>query len=324
MKILVTGCAGFIGVACSKALLERGDEVVGVDNLNDYYDISLKQARLNTLQKYPQFQFHLADLKDIELLNNITKKAAPHKILHLAAQAGVRYSITNPLTYVDSNLVGFAHILEIARSHNIEHLVFASSSSVYGANSKLPYSIEDNVDHPISLYAATKKSNELMAHAYAYLYKIPVTGLRFFTVYGPWGRPDMAPIKFASKIMHDQPIEVYNYGDHSRDFTYIDDIVSGVLLVLDKPPCNLPPYRLYNIGRGKPVQLLKFIEILEQNLGKKAIRKMLPKQLGDVDSTWADIKELSQDFAYQPKISLETGIAHFTKWFMEYYYKVKN
>ena len=321
MKILVTGCAGFIGAACTQKLLQRSDTVIGIDNLNDYYEVSLKKARLSLLQENSNFHFHHSDITDQPQLFSIIKKHEPQRLLHLAAQAGVRYSIENPQSYIQSNLVGFANILEAVRTFNIEYLVFASSSSVYGGNDKLPYSIKDNVDHPLSLYAATKKSNELMAHAYSHLYKMATTGLRYFTVYGPWGRPDMAPFKFAKKIMAGEPIQVYNYGHHSRNFTYIDDIVAGTLHVLDKvlSDDNVVPYGIYNIGYGQPSSLLTFIELLEKALGRTAIKEMAPKQPGDVDNTWADTKELKRDFSYEPQISLEAGIAKFAKWFLEFH-----
>lgn len=318
MKILVTGCAGFIGAACCQKLLARGDEVIGIDNLNDYYAVSLKLDRLELLKAQKNFNFQQIDIKDGNALAAIVAKEKPTHILHLAAQAGVRYSITHPQTYIESNLVGFANILEIARNSSIKHLVYASSSSVYGANKKLPYAVTDQVDNPVSLYAATKKSNELMAHSYSHLYGIPMTGLRYFTVYGPWGRPDMAPMIFANKIMRGEAIDVFNQGDHSRDFTYIDDIVAGTLLVLDNPPNGSIPNKLYNIGFGSPMQLLEFIELLENNLGKKATKNFLPKQAGDVDHTWADISTLKSDFGYAPKIHLQEGIKYFVEWFLEY------
>lgn len=313
MKIFVTGCAGFIGAACTGFFLKHNCEVLGIDNLNDYYDPALKQARLDLLE-HPNFNFKKLDIADISVLLRTADSFKPDIILHLAAQAGVRYSLENPSAYVQSNLVGFANILELARQLPIKHLIYASSSSVYGANTKLPYSIHDNVDHPISFYAATKKSNELMAHAYSHLYQIPCTGLRFFTVYGPWGRPDMAPIKFARQIMRGEAIEVYNNGDHSRDFTYIDDIVEGVWRVIsaERKEKN---HTIYNIGFGKPINLLQFIEILEKHLNKKAIKKMHPKQPGDVDNTWADIAELKRDYGYQPTIALEEGVKRFAEWF---------
>jgi len=319
MKILVTGCAGFIGAACSEKLLARGDEVIGIDNLNNYYVVALKQARLQNLQKNKNFLFHQIDITDLASLQKISDQAKPQRILHLAAQVGVRYSIENPLQYIQDNIVGFANLLTVAQRQdnldNLENLVFASSSSVYGANTKMPYKVTDFVDHPVSIYAASKKSDELIAHVYAHMYKMPLTGLRYFTVYGPWGRPDMAPIKFATKIMAGKPIPVFNHGNHSRDFTYIDDIVAGTILAMDHPK----PYQVYNIGFGNSVQLMDFIGLLEKALGKKAIIDMQPKQPGDVDNTWADISGLKKDFGYQPKVSLHEGIERFAKWFLEYY-----
>lgn len=320
MKILVTGCAGFIGAACCQLLLSQNCEILGIDNLNDYYDVSLKNARLALLE-HPNFTFQKLDIVDAPALNAAMESFQPAIIIHLAAQAGVRYSLENPSVYIQTNLVGFANILEVARKYSIQHLVYASSSSVYGANEKLPYAVTDNVDNPVSLYAATKKSNELLAYSYSHLYKIPCTGLRFFTVYGPWGRPDMAPFKFASQIMRGEIISVYNHGDHSRDFTYIDDIVAGICLVANKPPIydGVSAAKIYNIGFGKPIKLLRFIELLEQSLSKSTEKKMLPKQAGDVDHTSADIKELQRDFAYQPQVSFEEGIQRFAKWFKNYF-----
>lgn len=321
MKILVTGCAGFIGAACCDLLLKNNCEVLGIDNLNDYYDVKLKAARLESLT-HANFKFELIDIADAAALAHAVESFQPEIIIHLAAQAGVRYSLENPQAYIQTNLVGFANILELARKLNIKHLLYASSSSVYGVNEKMPFSIHDNVDQPASLYAATKKSNELMAFSYSHLYKIPCTGLRFFTVYGPWGRPDMAPFKFAQKIMQGETIEVYNHGEHSRDFTFIDDIIAGVWLAAQKPPAydGISAAKIYNIGYGKPVNLLHFIELLEKHLGKIAHKKMLPKQLGDVDHTWADITELKRDFNYQPQVSFEEGIQRFAEWFKRYYF----
>ncbi len=321
MKVLVTGCAGFIGAACCELLLKNDCQVLGIDNLNDYYDIKLKQARLE-LVNHPNFSFKQIDIADAPLLNETVELFQPKIIIHLAAQAGVRYSLENPQAYIQANLVGFGNILELARTLQIQHLIYASSSSVYGANEKMPYSINDNVDKPISLYAATKKSNELMAFSYSHLYKIPCTGLRFFTVYGPWGRPDMAPFKFAQQIMQGETITVYNHGQHSRDFTFIDDIVKGIWLVAKKPPIynGLSATKIYNIGYGSPVNLLTFVELLEKNLGRTVNKQMLPKQPGDVDHTWADITELKQDFSYQPKVKFEEGIQKFASWFKEYYF----
>jgi UDP-glucuronate 4-epimerase len=333
MKVLVTGAAGFIGSALSLRLLERGDEVIGIDNLNDYYDIDLKKARLERTLAYDSFTDLRVDIADREAMANLFKQHQPQRVVNLAAQAGVRYSLENPLAYVDTNLMGFANILEGCRHNGVEHLVYASSSSVYGANTKMPYSVHDNVDHPYSLYAATKKSNELMAHTYSHLYDIPTTGLRFFTVYGPWGRPDMAPIKFAKNILAGIPIDVFNHGKHRRDFTYIDDIVEGVIRTLDHtaqpnpqwssddpdPSTSRAPYRLYNIGNNDTVELMRFIELLEQNLGKKAEMNMLPLQPGDVPATYADVEGLVADVGYKPDTSVETGIANFVEWYRGYY-----
>jgi len=331
MKLLVTGCAGFIGAAvCQQALL-RGNEVIGIDNLNHYYDPALKQARLNLFSDHKNFRFYPYAIHDEKSLFSVFETEKPNRVVHLAAQAGVRYSLENPQAYVESNLKGFVNMLEACRRYQTEHLVFASSSSVYGANQKFPYSVHDNVDHPLSLYAATKKSNELMAHSYSHLYQMPVTGLRYFTVYGPWGRPDMAPMQFATAIMKGEPIKVYNHGHHERDFTFIDDIVTGTLKVLDHVPSSDPlwsgetpdpasstaPYRIYNIGRGQPEKLLTFIELLEDNLGKKAIKQFLPQQPGDVISTFADITDLQRDIGYSPTISLDQGISQFVSWFKD-------
>lgn len=316
MKILVTGCAGFIGAACCEKLLARDDEVIGIDNLNDYYDVALKQARLQNLQQHKNFTFHRLDISDTEKLNQLLSQEKPQRILHLAAQVGVRYSIENPLQYIRDNVLGFMNLLVAAqRLDNLENLVFASSSSVYGANTKMPYKVTDFVDHPVSVYAASKKTDELLAHVYAHMYNMPLTGLRYFTVYGPWGRPDMAPMKFAAKIMAGESIPVFNYGNHSRDFTYVDDIVAGTILALDHPK----PYRVYNIGFGSPVKLMDFIALLEKALGKKAIIDLQAKQPGDVDDTWADISALKKDFSYQPKVSFEQGIERFARWFVEYF-----
>jgi UDP-glucuronate 4-epimerase len=333
MKVLVTGAAGFIGSALSLRLLERGDEVIGIDNLNDYYDISLKQARLERTLAYDNFTDLRVDIADRDAMADIFQKYQPQRVVNMAAQAGVRYSLENPLAYVDTNLLGFANILEGCRHHGVEHLVYASSSSVYGANTHMPYSVHDNVDHPYSLYAATKKSNELMAHTYSHLYNIPTTGLRFFTVYGPWGRPDMAPIKFTQRILAGEPIDVYNYGKHRRDFTYIDDIVEGVIRTLDHiaqpnpdwngkqpdPSTSTAPYRLYNIGNNDTVELMHFIKLLEQNLGKKAEMNMLPLQPGDVPATYANVEGLVRDVGYKPDTSIEDGIARFIAWYRDFY-----
>ncbi|MBU2512900.1 NAD-dependent epimerase [bacterium] len=332
-KILVTGAAGFIGFHLSKYFLNRGDEVVGLDVLNDYYDVNLKKERLKILQAFSGFEFVKLDMANREGMAELFKKCQFDKVVNLAAQAGVRYSLINPMAYVDSNIVGFVNILEGCRHNNVKHLVFASSSSVYGANTNMPFSVHDNVDHPVSLYAASKKSNELMAHAYSHLYKLPCTGLRFFTVYGPWGRPDMALFLFTKAIMEDQPIKVFNHGKMQRDFTYIDDIVEGVVRVMDNIATPNPgwsgdnpdaatsyaPYRLYNIGNNQPVQLLTFIEEIENALGKKAIKDMLPMQAGDVPATYANIDDLVQDVKFTPKTPLKYGIKAFIDWYREYY-----
>ena len=333
MKVLVTGGAGFIGSALAIRLLERGDEVISVDCLNDYYDVNLKQARLARTAGHPNFTDLRLALEDREGIAEAFALHKPDRVVNLAAQAGVRYSIENPLAYVDSNLVGFGHILEGCRNNGVEHLVYASSSSVYGANTSMPFSVHDNVDHPLSLYAATKKANELMAHTYSHLYRLPTTGLRFFTVYGPWSRPDMAMLKFAHNIMQGKPIDVFNYGKHRRDFTYIDDIVEGVIRVLDRTPEPNPewsgehpdsasstaPYRLYNIGSNQPVELMRYIEALEQSLGRKAELNMLPLQDGDMVATYADVDDLIADTGYKPDTPLETGVANFAEWFLDYY-----
>lgn len=333
MKIMVTGNAGFIGAALTEKLLARGDEIIGVDNLNDYYDVKLKRARLARFQDHPAFTEASIDLENRDALSTIFAKHRPQRVINLAAQAGVRYSLENPYAYVDSNLYGFINILENCRHHQIEHLVFASSSSVYGANTGTPYSVHDNVDHPLSLYAATKKANELMAHTYSHLYQIPTTGLRFFTVYGPWGRPDMALFKFTRNILAGEPIDVYNYGHHQRDFTYIDDIVEGVIRTLDRRPAPNPhwnsaapnpstsaaPYRIYNIGNHQPVELFHFIKILEECLGCEAKKNLLPLQAGDVPATYADVSDLMQDMGFRPATPIEDGIARFVTWYKNYY-----
>ena len=333
MRILVTGAAGFIGSALCIRLLERGDEVVGIDNLNDYYDVNLKLARLERLRGYERFKFIKLEIADKQAVENLFARENVQRVMHLAAQAGVRYSITNPHAYIDSNIVGFINILEGCRHNAIEHLAYASSSSVYGANTKMPFSIHDNVDHPVSLYAASKKANELMAHTYSHLYHLPTTGLRFFTVYGPWGRPDMSLFMFTRNIIEGKPIDVFNYGNHRRDFTYIDDIVEGVIRVIDKsaqvnpgwagenpdPGTSMAPYRLYNIGNNNPVHLLKFIETLEKCLGKEAIKNMLPLQSGDVPDTYADVSDLVNDLGYKPATLLEDGINNFVKWYKDFY-----
>jgi len=333
MKILVTGSAGFIGATLALRLLERGDEVVGLDNLNDYYDVNLKRARLARLQAYPGFTEVRASLEDRAALARTFAQHPPQRVVNLAAQAGVRYSIQNPYAYVDSNLVGFLNVLEACRHHQVEHLVYASTSSVYGANTRMPFSVHDNVDHPLSLYAATKKANELMAHTYSHLYGLPTTGLRFFTVYGPWGRPDMALFLFTRAIMAGEPIDVFNHGHHRRDFTYVDDIVEGVIRTLDRvatpnpawssaapdPATSRAPYRLYNIGSHRPVELLRYIEVLEDCLGRKAVKNLLPLQPGDVPDTYADVEALVADVGYQPSTPIEEGVARFVAWYREYY-----
>lgn len=328
MLVLVTGVAGFIGSYVADYLLARGDEVVGIDNLNDYYDVSLKKDRLNNLQTTYQlpsdnrFTFVQLDIGDSNSLNQLFEKYAFDTVCHLAAQAGVRYSIENPSTYIQSNIVGFANMLECCKTYNIKHLVYASSSSVYGQNKKIPFSVEDNVDRPISLYAATKKSNELMAYTYSHLFDLATTGLRFFTVYGPWGRPDMAYFKFTKAILNNEPIKVYNHGNMQRDFTYIDDIVEGIIRVIDKgrvKKVNTPPYKLYNIGNNKPVNLLHFIETIEDTIGKEAIKQFEPIQAGDVTTTYADVEGLKNDFDYSPQTSIEQGIRRFVDWYLSYY-----
>lgn len=316
MKILVTGAAGFIGAALSLSLLERGDEVIGVDNLNDYYDISLKHARLARLTPFENFKFIQFNIADRDAMEELFASEQFERVVNLAAQAGVRYSITNPHVYAESNLIGFLNILEGCRQNKTD-LIYASSSSVYGANTKLPFSTDDKVDNPVSLYAATKKANELMAHSYSHLYDFATTGLRFFTVYGEWGRPDMSPFIFARQIMADKPIDLFNYGKHSRDFTYIDDIVEGILRVIDKPAKS--HYQIYNIGNSQPEQLLTFVETLEKHLGKTAIKNLLPMQAGDVQDTYADVSDLMRDFDYLPKTSLDVGIEKFVKWYKTFY-----
>jgi len=321
MKILVTGVAGFIGYHLAKRLLELGNQVYGIDNLNDYYDVSLKQARLNRLLPHTQFTFECLDISDRTLVEQLFQKHNFDCVVNLAAQAGVRYSIENPHTYVDSNLVGFTNILEGCRHSEIEHLIFASSSSVYGANTKVPFTVGDNVERPVSLYAATKKANELMAHAYSHLYQIPITGLRFFTVYGPWGRPDMAYFKFAQAIAQEQPIDIYNYGKMKRDFTYIDDIVEAIALIIPQSPqqLNQPPYKVYNLGNNNPIELGEFIDAIEQVMGKSAQKNFLPMQPGDVVATYADVDELIADFDFKPTTSIVQGLESFARWYREYY-----
>lgn len=335
MRILVTGTAGFIGAALAQRLLARGDMVHGYDNHNSYYDPALKEARLARFIDHPNYTHQRANLADADAVNRAFATFKPQRVVNLAAQAGVRYSLQNPQAYVASNLVGFVNVLEACRHGGVEHLVYASSSSVYGANRKLPFAVEDAVDHPVSLYAASKKANELMAHTYSHLYGLPTTGLRFFTVYGPWGRPDMSPILFADRISRGEPIDVFNHGHHSRDFTYIDDIVEGVIRTLDHPAepdpaydAELPnpgtsnaPYRVYNLGNDQPVQLLRFIELLEQNFGRTVEKRLLPMQPGDVPDTWADVSALRRDVGYAPNTSIEDGVARFVEWYREYFEK---
>lgn len=317
MKVLVTGVAGFIGNALSLRLLERGDEVIGIDNLNDYYDVNLKQARLARVTPYEFFKFKKINIADRVAMEALFAAEKFDCVVNLAAQAGVRYSIENPHVYAESNLIGFLNVLEGCRNHQIEHLIYASSSSVYGANAKLPFSTDDKVDNPVSFYAATKKANELMAHSYSHLYNFATTGLRFFTVYGEWGRPDMSPFIFARQILADEPINLFNNGKHSRDFTYIDDIVEGVLRIIDKPAKS--NYQIYNIGNSQPVQLLEFVETLEKQLGKTAIKNLLPMQAGDVEDTFADVSDLMRDFDYSPNTPLNLGIERFARWYKSFY-----
>lgn len=339
MKVLVTGAAGFIGSHVSLYLLERGDEVVGLDNINDYYDVNLKLDRLKRIEQHKNahnFTFVKMNVEDRDAMPELFEQYGFDKVVHLAAQAGVRYSLENPLAYIDSNIVGFTNILEGCRHNKVKHLVYASSSSVYGANEDMPFSVHDNVDHPVSLYAASKKANELMAHTYSHLYDLPTTGLRFFTVYGPWGRPDMALFLFTKAILAGEPIKVFNYGNHKRDFTYIDDIVEGIIRTLDNtaqpnpdwsgktpdPGTSKAPWRVYNIGAQTPVQLLEYIETLETNLGKTAEKELLPLQLGDVPDTYADVEALVSDVDYRPKTTIQEGISNFVGWYKDYF-KVK-
>ncbi|MEW6527817.1 MAG: NAD-dependent epimerase [Spirochaetota bacterium] len=333
MNILITGTAGFIGFYTALRFLQEGYNVIGVDNMNRYYDVSLKEARNNILKQYKNYDFYHSDIANYQELSDIFKKHTFDYVVHLAAQAGVRYSLEHPFDYVHSNVVGFMNILECCRHNPVKHLVYASSSSVYGLNSCVPFSVHDNVDHPVSLYAATKKSNELFAHCYSHLYSIPSSGLRFFTVYGPWGRPDMAYFKFTKAIFEGKPIDVYNFGDMERDFTYIDDIVEGVYRITFKVPHGQPefdtihpdpasssaPFRIYNIGNNKPVQLMYFIEVLEKEIGKKAIINFLPMQPGDVLATFADIDELTEAVEYRPVTSIEEGLHQFVQWYKDYY-----
>ena len=338
MKILVTGAAGFIGMHVSRRLLERGDQVIGIDNLNDYYDPRLKQARLATLQPYANLRFLRMDIADTTAINNLFAAEKFTRVIHLAAQAGVRYSLTNPQTYIQSNLVGFGNILEACRHNAIEHLVYASSSSVYGANARMPFSTHDEVNHPVSLYAATKKSNELMAHSYSHLFGLPTTGLRYFTVYGPWGRPDMSPWLFTSAILEGRSIDVFNNGKMQRDFTYVDDIAEGTVRVMDHIAAPNPafnntrpdassshaPYRIYNIGNNQPVELMHFIETIEQALGQTARKNFLPMQAGDVLATYADVDDLRRDLGFQPTTPLGEGIAQWAAWFRNYSHSVQD
>ncbi|WP_447986163.1 NAD-dependent epimerase [Nitrospira sp. Nam74] len=331
--ILVTGAAGFIGFHVAQRLLQRGERVLGLDNLNPYYDVRLKEARLEQLQRSNQFEFERLDLADRAAMTSLFERYPIRRVVHLAAQAGVRYSLTNPHAYVDSNLTGFMNILEGCRHTHVEHLVYASSSSVYGGNTHMPFSVQDNVDHPVSLYAATKKANELMAHCYAHLYRIPCSGLRFFTVYGPWGRPDMALFIFTKAILEGNPIQVFNFGKMQRDFTYIDDIADGVIRVLDKPALadvawnseqpdpsrSAAPYRIYNIGNHQPVELLHLIEVLETCIGKKAEKVMLPIQPGDVPATYADVHDLVRDIGFRPATPIDVGVSRFVQWYREFY-----
>ena len=331
--MLVTGSAGFIGSTLTLRLLARGDEVIGIDNHNDYYDPSIKQARLARFVDHPNYTHLRIDLADKAAIEDCFQTHQPQRVVNLAAQAGVRYSIENPLAYIESNIVGFTHILEGCRHHGIDHLVYASSSSVYGANTSMPFSVHDNVDHPLSLYAASKKANELMAHTYSHLYGLPTTGLRFFTVYGPWGRPDMALFKFTKAILAGEPIDVFNHGHHRRDFTYIDDIVEGVIRVLDKPAQPNPnwrgakpdpgtssaPWRVYNIGNNSPVELLDYIGAIEKALGQTAQKRLLPLQAGDVPDTYADVADLVEQFDYKPATPVETGVARFVAWYRDYF-----
>jgi UDP-glucuronate 4-epimerase len=333
MRILVTGAAGFIGSKLTERLIARGDDVLGYDNLNDYYDPALKDARLARLTPLPGFSFVRASLEDRDALEAAFDDFKPQRVVNLAAQAGVRYSLENPRAYIDSNIVGFLNILECCRHRGIEHLVYASSSSVYGANRKLPFAVEDSVDHPVSLYATSKKANELMAHTYSHLFGLPTTGLRFFTVYGPWGRPDMALFLFTRKILAGEPIDVFNHGKHTRDFTYIDDIVEGVIRTLDRVPGPDPtydplhpspatssaPYRVYNIGNNSPVELLRYIEVLEDCLGRKAEKRLLPLQPGDVPDTYADVAALTRDTGYQPATPVDIGVKRFVEWYRDFY-----
>jgi UDP-glucuronate 4-epimerase len=333
MIVLVTGTAGFVGAALAERLLARGDRVVGIDNHNDYYDPGLKEARVARFGSHPNYTHLRIDLADKDAVAAAFARHKPERVVNLAAQAGVRYSLENPMAYINSNIVGFAHVLEGCRHGRVEHLVYASSSSVYGANTAMPFSVHQNVDHPLSLYAASKKANELMAHTYSHLYGLPTTGLRFFTVYGPWGRPDMSPLKFTKAILEGKPIQAFNYGNHRRDFTYIDDIVEGVVRVLDQPATANPewsgdapdpgtsraPWRVYNIGNSQPVKLMDYIAALEKALGKKATVELVPLQPGDVPDTFANVDDLAERFDYRPSTSLDEGIARLAAWYREYF-----
>ncbi len=333
MKVLVTGAAGFIGCFTARQLLERGDTVVGLDNFNDYYDVTLKESRAELLSEYDKFKMVRIDLADRQAMESLFASERFDKVVHLAAQAGVRYSIENPHSYIDSNVVGTLHVLEGCRHNDVEHLVYASSSSVYGANTSMPFSIHQNVDHPLALYGATKKANELMAHTYSSLYGLATTGLRFFTVYGPFGRPDMALFRFTKNIIEGKPIDVYNYGNHRRDFTYVDDIVEGVIRTMDHtarsnedwdpaapdPGTSRAPYRIYNIGNQQPVELMRYIEVIEECLGREAEKNLLPLQPGDVPDTWADTEDLATDVGYRPSTPVEEGVRKFVDWYLEYY-----
>lgn len=333
-KILVTGAAGFIGFFLCKRLLQAGVNVLGVDNLNSYYDVKLKENRLGQLQEFKNFEFSKTDIANEKVLNSLFEKFRPHKVMHLAAQAGVRYSLENPHAYIDSNISGFLNILENCRHQKVEHLAYASTSSVYGLNTDLPFREDVVADHPVSLYGATKRANELMAHSYSHLFKIPTTGLRFFTVYGPWGRPDMALFLFTKKILAGEPIDVFNNGNHQRDFTYVEDIVSGLYHVLEgkapssnenwnsknpNPATSSAPFRIYNIGNNRSEKLIRYIEVLEECLGKKAIKNMLPLQAGDVQATHANVDAMAKDFGYQPTTSIEEGVRQFVQWYREYF-----
>jgi UDP-glucuronate 4-epimerase len=333
MKMLVTGAAGFIGFHTAKMLLSRGDEVVGIDNMNSYYDPALKAARLEILERQPNFRFARLDIADRAAIEATFERERFQRVVHLAAQAGVRHSIEHPHAYIDSNVTGFLHIIEGCRRNDVEHLVYASTSSVYGANTKMPFSVRQSADHPLTLYAATKKANELMAHSYSNLYGLPTTGLRFFTVYGPWGRPDMALFLFTKCILEDKPIDVFNFGHHKRDFTYVDDIVRGVVAAVDNvakpnpawdsanpdPSTSRAPYRIYNIGNERPVELLEYISILEKCLNRTAKKNLLPMQLGDVSESWADVTELARDTGYRPATPVAEGVARFVEWYLGYY-----